>query len=278
MAAVQRRAPMRAVAGTIAGPVGTGTGPAARGRVLSRDGDGLEAGRCFLRAAAVLEQAGRVGDAARSLELAWEQLRRAGDAVSARDAVDRAVHLRLQQNKDFLAARFLVEVSAVTCQDGDYAAGAAGFLRAAELYGTYCPVHVASCKAQAAAAFVQTQPPNYAEAARLFSVLGAEALANSSSRHCHFLHAVMCMVANGDLEGARAALPIFAAQDPSFPLSVHGHQARRLITSLDDADVASVAYYPCTPSAQWLGLLLAAVKAVPRRTVSHADATSKSVG
>jgi hypothetical protein len=186
--------------------------------------------------------------------------------------------LRLQQNKDFLAARFLVEVSAVTCQDGDYAAGAAGFLRAAELYGTYCPVHVASCKAQAAAAFVQTQPPNYAEAARLFSVLGAEALANSSSRHCHFLHAVMCMVANGDLEGARAALPIFAAQDPSFPLSVHGHQARRLITSLDDADVASVAYYPCTPSAQWLGLLLAAVKAVPRRTVSHADATSKSVG
>ena len=210
------------------------------GHVHRHDGARLPAGNCFRQAAMLYEQGGCAYAAAQTLKLAWVQLRDAGDAASAAEAIGRAVELMLQVHRDYEAATLLHEAAAASYLDHQYAPAAAYFFRAAETYApdSRASANASACLAQAASALALTSPPDFAQAARVFARLGVAALESPSrlavwSCHRHFFSSVVCELAAGSVQRANAVWNIFAARDPSFAHSAHGNRARLLVAATD---------------------------------------------
>ena len=210
------------------------------GHAHRHDGARLPAGNCFRHAAALYEQGGCASAAARTLKLAWVQLRDAGDAASAAEAIGRAVELMMQVHKRYDAAVLLHEAAASTYSDHQYADSAAYFLRAAEAYASdfQGSANASACLARAASALALTSPPDLAQAARLFAQVGVVALESPSrlaAWSCHrcFFSSVVCELAAGDVQRANAAWDTFAARDPSFAHSANGNRARLLVSATD---------------------------------------------
>jgi hypothetical protein len=200
----------------------------------------LPAGNCFRQAALLYEHGGCTYEAARTLQLAWVQLRDAGDAASAAEAVGRAVELMMQVHKDYQAAGILQEAATASYSDQQYADAAAYFFRAAETYASdsKASAKASACLAQAARALTLTTPPDFAQAARVFARLGVAALESPSrlaawSCHHHFFSSAMCELAAGNVQRASAALHTFAARDPSFAHSANGYRAGLLVAAAD---------------------------------------------
>eukprot|EP00003_Mantamonas_plastica_P004813 TRINITY_DN1386_c0_g1_i5.p1 TRINITY_DN1386_c0_g1~~TRINITY_DN1386_c0_g1_i5.p1 ORF type:complete len:196 (-),score=59.06 TRINITY_DN1386_c0_g1_i5:339-926(-) len=86
----------------------------------------------------------------------------------------------------------------------------------------------------------QAEKEQYNEAAEIYKRLGIEALENNLLKYGakdHFLHAGLCLLANGDETEARSALEMFKNSDPSFEATREGKLLEAIIDAFAENDV-----------------------------------------
>jgi alpha-soluble NSF attachment protein len=207
-----------------------------------------EAADCFVRSSTLMQSAGKAYEAAGLLKMAGIQLKLAGDDLTSKSMLGRAVDVYSQLGKGHIAAKLSQELGTNSEQANEYDDALVYYLRAADLYkGEGQDTQAQQCMEKVAHAYAATVPPDYFKAAAIFEELGINALNSRLGRYNarkFFFRAVLCTMATSDTIGARAKHTHFQEIDCQFSPSQEGKFLSKLIIALEafDADQFSKAY------------------------------------
>ena len=195
-----------------------------------------EAADCFVKAATLKIKIGRGYDAAGLFKAAGIQLKLVGDPTST-EMLNRAVDLFSELGKGQMAAKLSKELGEASEKAQEFEDALIHYERASDLFkGEGSDSHARQCMEKVAIFHAQMAPPDFGKAASIFEELGVDSLSSRLGRfnaRKFFFRAVLCVMANGDVIGARAKHSEFKETDYQFGGSREGKFLDKLITALE---------------------------------------------
>jgi len=209
-----------------------------------------EAGNAYKRAAELYkDKLNSLGEASKCLSDAGGCFQK-GNSVEAVGCYRSAVTLLCDAGRLNQAAKLSKQVAEIFendgTEDGDgggdaITAAIASYEQAAELFEMEQAKSQASTCLQKVAELCSgaLHPPELLRAAEIYESLGKQCLESNLLKYnakTHFLHAVMCHLANGDSIGASQAFARFDSLDYTFGESREGKFSKQLVDCVEDFD------------------------------------------